>query len=165
MIHMQHECKSVFACKKPLLYPARQPCYAPLMQTLFAAIAHSLMPGAKQLSNQPAILSFWSSYGLCNYILRYIFWGFKLAAPIFLLLLVIIVSCGQVVGRRESWSRLDALYWSFIAALTVGYDDFVPVKKNIPVPFCADSFLRHYLHRYRGCCRHQSDNGCIGATR
>jgi voltage-gated potassium channel len=77
--------------------------------------------------------------------LRYMFWGFKLAAPVFLLLLVIIVSCGQVVGRRESWSRLDALYWSFITALTVGYGDFVPLKKisrclSVLIAFCGIIF-------------------------
>jgi voltage-gated potassium channel len=77
--------------------------------------------------------------------LRYLFWGFKLASPVFLLLLVIIVSCGQIVGRRESWSRLDALYWSLITALTVGYGDFVPVKKisrclSVLIAFCGIIF-------------------------
>ncbi len=77
--------------------------------------------------------------------LRYLFWGFKLASPVFLLLLVIIVSCGQIVGRRESWSRLDALYWSFITALTVGYGDFVPMKKisrclSVLIAFCGIIF-------------------------
>ena len=33
------------------------------------------------------------------------------------------------MGRREGWSRLEALYWEFITAATIGYGDFRPTKR------------------------------------
>ena len=44
-------------------------------------------------------------------------------------LILFIVLLGQRVGRKESWTRYDALYWSFVTATTLGYGDFRPVKK------------------------------------
>ena len=54
---------------------------------------------------------------------------------------MVIVTCGQIVGRRKSWTRRDALSWSFITALTVGYGAFVPLRKisrclSVLVAFC-----------------------------
>jgi len=46
-----------------------------------------------------------------------------------LVLLLIIVLIGQIVGHHEAWSKFDALYWSFITAITVGYGDFHPCKR------------------------------------
>ncbi len=54
--------------------------------------------------------------------------GLFYAAPILLFLIVLIVVLGQMIGRREGWSRIDALYYSFITATTVGYGDFHPKK-------------------------------------
>ena len=48
------------------------------------------------------------------------------AAPLLVSMLLIIVVLGQFLGRREGWSRLDALYHAFIVATTVGYGDFHP---------------------------------------
>lgn len=56
------------------------------------------------------------------------FTGLIMTAPVFILLLVIIIVFGQIVGAKESWSKFDAFYWSFITASTVGYGDFRPVK-------------------------------------
>lgn len=55
--------------------------------------------------------------------------GIYLAAPLLLLLVSVIVVLGQIVGKKESWTRYDALYWSFVTATTLGYGDFRPSRK------------------------------------
>ena len=56
--------------------------------------------------------------------------GLVYAGPILLFLILLIVALGQLVGRREKWSRIDALYFSFITATTVGYGDFRPSSRQ-----------------------------------
>ena len=55
--------------------------------------------------------------------------GLYLAAPLLVALVSVIVMAGQVVRRYESWSRFDALYWSFITATTIGYGDLRPTRR------------------------------------
>ena len=61
--------------------------------------------------------------------LRLFLRGLYFTAPLLLILLFVIVLIGQIVGRREAWSKFDAFYWSFITAITVGYGDFHPRKR------------------------------------
>ena len=61
--------------------------------------------------------------------LRLFLRGLYFTSPLLLVLLLTIVFVGQIVGRHEAWSKFDALYWSFITAITVGYGDFRPCKR------------------------------------
>ena len=48
------------------------------------------------------------------------------AAPLLLFLVLLTALLGQVIGRREGGSPVDALYYPFITATTAGYGDFHP---------------------------------------
>lgn len=49
-----------------------------------------------------------------------------LTSPLLLSLIALIAIIGLRIGKREGWSRSDALYYAFITASTVGYGDFRP---------------------------------------
>ena len=46
--------------------------------------------------------------------------------PLFSGIIVIIVGSGVAVGYVEGWRMDEALYFSFVTGLTIGYGDFVP---------------------------------------
>ena len=52
--------------------------------------------------------------------------GIFYAGPVLIFLILLISLLGQRIGKREGWNKVDALYYSFITATTVGYGDFHP---------------------------------------
>ncbi len=46
--------------------------------------------------------------------------------PILSGVLVVIVGLGLLIGRIEDWRISEALYFSFVTGLTIGYGDFAP---------------------------------------
>ena len=63
-----------------------------------------------------------------NFIKLFLF-GLYEAAPLLLSMGFVIVVLGLIVGKKESWTWFDALYWSFVTSTTLGYGDFSPTKK------------------------------------
>lgn len=46
--------------------------------------------------------------------------------PILSGILVVMVACGLLAGRIEGWSLTDALYFTFVTGLTMGYGVVTP---------------------------------------
>jgi hypothetical protein len=46
--------------------------------------------------------------------------------PILSAILCIMVGGGLVIGRIEEWRVMDALYFTFVTGLTIGYGDLTP---------------------------------------
>ncbi|HTD55206.1 MAG TPA: potassium channel family protein [Silvibacterium sp.] len=61
--------------------------------------------------------------------------------PLLFSLLAAIALLGQWVGRIESWSRLDSLYWSLVTATTLGYGDLRPSRAKSKVIAILIAFL------------------------
>ena len=66
-----------------------------------------------------------------------IIWNFR---PIFLTLFVLLIICAAVIAQIEKFPFGDALYFSFITGLTIGYGDIV-----------AKSFLGRVVAIFIGC--------------
>ncbi len=47
-------------------------------------------------------------------------------SPLLLAFLAVIIVAGLVIGRFEKWQRLDAIYFAFVTATTLGYGDMRP---------------------------------------
>ena len=67
--------------------------------------------------------------------------GLWLTFPLSLSLAAVITVLGQLVGRREGWSRFDSFYWSFVTATTVGYGDLRPVRRPSRIAAIVIAFL------------------------
>ena len=55
-----------------------------------------------------------------------VFTGLRVVWPILSGLLALIVMLGLVIGWIEGWSVSDAIYFSFVSGLTIGYGDLAP---------------------------------------
>ena len=57
------------------------------------------------------------------------FKGILFLSPILIFLIMIISTLGLFIGKKEGWHKIDAIYYAFITASTVGYGDFRPTKR------------------------------------
>ena len=48
--------------------------------------------------------------------------------PIIMVLLAVIIVLGLRIGSLEAWTTVDALYFAFITATSVGFGDLCPTK-------------------------------------
>ena len=54
--------------------------------------------------------------------------GLQVVWPILSGLLGLMVGLGVVIGWLEDWPLLDAIYFSFVSGLTIGYGDLAPTR-------------------------------------
>jgi voltage-gated potassium channel Kch len=50
-------------------------------------------------------------------------------SPLLVTFILIVSVLGLIVGKREGWTRFEALYFAYITATTVGFGDYYPEQK------------------------------------
>lgn len=68
-------------------------------------------------------------------------WALLYASPLLVSFLLIITVLGLVIGKREGWTRFDAIYFAFITATTVGFGDYSPRGKLARILTIVIAFL------------------------
>jgi hypothetical protein len=58
--------------------------------------------------------------------LRGLFAELRVVWPILSVLLALMVGLGLTIGWREGWSIEEAVFFTFVSGLTIGYGDLVP---------------------------------------
>ena len=57
-----------------------------------------------------------------------LFHQIRIIWPIFSAIVVIMVGLGLLIGYMEGWEVKDALYFTFVTGLTIGYGDLTPKR-------------------------------------
>jgi len=84
--------------------------------------------------------------------------GLYVTWPVLSAILVIEVALGLLIGLVEGWSVGEAVYFSFVTGLTIGYGDIVP-RQTLTRARDRDRFWRYPPHRPGGGNRRQCNAG------
>lgn len=64
--------------------------------------------------------------GLRRNFLRGLFTELRVVWPIMSVLVGLMIALGMAIGVREGWSIEEAIFFTFVSGLTIGYGDLVP---------------------------------------